>query len=135
MTEVLYSENAIHHLPDIVHENGWKKVLLVTGKKSFEVSGADLILPALENVADVLQWSDFAPNTDSADVVKGLAVLRNFAPDAVIAVGGGSVMDMAKLLCAYTDQQDVVAAIRSNAEISGRKQALVLVPHDSGFGQ
>jgi alcohol dehydrogenase class IV len=135
--DVRYGNGAVRGLAEIVSELGARRVFLVCGGRSFEASGAGLALPDLERVAQVRRWSDFAPNTDAADLVRGLALTQEFEPDLVLGVGGGSAMDMAKLLCAFTGVTDPVKlheAIRSGDPVAGREPRLVLAPTTSGSG-
>ena len=77
-----------------------RRVMLVTGKASFEKCGAaETILPLLERLhIEVARFCDFAPNPDTKGLARGMEYIRNTNPDAIIAVGGGSVIDMAKLI-------------------------------------
>lgn len=132
-----YGEGALQRLPQRVAKAGWRRLLLVCGRRSFEASGAATVLPALEQVTQVHRWSDFAPNTDSADLARGLEILRDVKADAVLAIGGGSAMDMAKLLCAYQDVFDadaLRAAIRAGESVTQRRLGLHFVPTTSGSG-
>lgn len=133
---VAYGDRSVLRVPRHVHALGAKRVLLVCGRRSFEASGASAMLSDLEVVAKVQRWSDFAPNTDSADLRIGLDVMRKFEPDVVIGVGGGSAMDMAKLLCGFRDVADdhVLDSIRSGLKTQTRRERLVLVPTTSGSG-
>jgi alcohol dehydrogenase class IV len=95
------------------------------------------VLPALQRVIQLRRWSEFAPNTDAADLARGLAIVDEFGPDLVLAVGGGSAMDMAKLLTGFagiTDPAKLHEAIRSGDRIAHREPGLVLVPTTSGSG-
>jgi alcohol dehydrogenase len=134
--DVVYGPGAVHELPTLLEGLGARRVLLVCGRRSFEASGAAEVLPDLERVATVTRWSDFAPNTDAEDLARGLEVLREADADLVLAVGGGSAMDMAKLLCAYRhlDGGQVHEAIRAGARVEHRDLGLVLVPTTSGSG-
>jgi alcohol dehydrogenase class IV len=133
---VAYGDRSVFRVPGHVHALGAKRVLLVCGRKSFEASGAAAMLPDLESVATVQRWSDFAPNTDAANLKSGLEVMQEFEPDVVIGVGGGSALDMAKLLCGFRDvaQDDVLGSIRSGFKTATRHERLVLVPTTSGSG-
>jgi alcohol dehydrogenase len=134
---VTYGDDAILALPQLVEDLGARRVLLVTGQRSFEASGAARMVPTLQAAAVVTRWSDFAPNTDAADLAKGLEVVAEFAPDLIVAVGGGSAMDMAKLLCAYrgvAGPEGVVEAIQSGAAVRRGHTQLILVPTTSGSG-
>ena len=133
---VAYGDHSVLRVPAHVHDLGAKRVLLVCGRTSFEASGASAIVPDLESVAKVHRWSGFAPNIDAADLRTGLGIMREFDPDAVIGVGGGSALDMAKLLCGFRDVADdeVLDSIRSGFKTVTRRERLVLVPTTSGSG-
>jgi alcohol dehydrogenase len=134
--DVRYGVDAIMGTPRVVTDAGAGRVLLVCGGRSFEASGAARMLPELRRVAQVRRWSDFAPNTDAADLARGLEIMSEFAPDLVLGVGGGSAMDMAKLLCAYagTGATGVAEAIRAGGQVTSRDLGLVLAPTTSGSG-
>lgn len=134
---VTVGPGAVDQLPALVAERGARHVLLVCGRRSFEASGAARVLPALQRTARVTRFDDFAPNTDAADLARGLALAADDPPDLVLGVGGGSAMDTAKLLAAWlgrTTLEEVHAAIRSGARIESREAALVLVPTTAGSG-
>lgn len=135
--DVRYGDGAVRQLPDAVEALGARRALLVCGATSFDASGAAAMLPDLQRVAAVHRWSDFAPNTDAEDLIRGLRVVEEFRPDLVLGVGGGSAMDMAKLLCAFagvTDEDTMRAAIRGGTPIESRLPRLVLAPTTSGSG-
>jgi alcohol dehydrogenase class IV len=134
---VRYGEGAVRQVPELVAGFGARRVLLVCGRRSFEASGAARILPGLLQVAAVCRWSDFAANPDASDLVSGLTLAEDFRPDLVLGVGGGSALDLAKLLCAFAgipDAAKLAAAIRAGDRITGRDTRLVLVPTTSGSG-
>ncbi|MDN5743993.1 MAG: phosphonoacetaldehyde reductase [Nocardioidaceae bacterium] len=131
----LFGPNAVAELPAMAESLGLKRMLLLTGRASFAASGAARVLPRLREVGDVETWSDFAPNPRVEDVVAGAQVVRSFEPDSILAIGGGSVLDMAKLLCVLgdLDEADIPDAIRANA-IGPRTRTLILAPTTSGSG-
>lgn len=134
---VTFAEGAITELPRIVRELGPGRVLLVCGRRSFEASGASRVLPDLQDVASVHRWSEFAPNTDADDLARGLALVEQVDPDLVLGVGGGSAMDMAKLLAGYHGKatpSTVQDAIRAGDRIESRAPQLVLTPTTAGSG-
>lgn len=79
------------------------RVMLFTGKRSYESSGAKTVMDKAMTAfcSAVLHVSDFEENPKYADVQKCLAQATDFKPTAFIAVGGGSVIDMAKLVRYY----------------------------------
>jgi alcohol dehydrogenase len=134
---VRFGHGAVATLPELVRRRGAQRILLVCGRRSFEASGAASVLPELNDIARTDRWSDFSPNTDVADVARGLDVLRDARPDLVLGVGGGSTLDMAKLLCAFSDlppENDVRSRVQSGTRVESRRPGLVLVPTTSGSG-
>lgn len=120
---------------EVARRRGAKRVLIISGGKSFTTSGASRMLDNLTDTSDVALWSEFQPNASIDELRAGLAVIREFEPDMVIGVGGGSVMDMAKLLVAYSDHDDdPTAMIRAGARVERVSHDLVLVPTTSGSG-
>jgi len=75
-----------------------KRILLVRGNKSFTNSGAEAWLSPYLNVETTEQFFGFYKNPDLKDLRQGIRLFRDSKPDFVIAVGGGSVIDMAKLI-------------------------------------
>lgn len=59
---------------------------------------------------------------------------RRFQPDVVVAVGGGSVLDVAKLVAALHARPEPVAAFYGLGRVGGRSTGLVCVPTTAGTG-
>ena len=132
----VFGSGSLTGLPEVLKGMSARRVLLLTGRSSFQMSGAAEVLPELEAFADVYVWNDFRTNTDSRDVIVGTEIVRNFDPDVIVAIGGGSTMDLAKILSVFGDFIDATAveeAIRA-VEVRGRDRHLVLVPTTSGSG-
>ena len=43
-------------------------------------------------------FTDVEPDPDITTVEKGTEIMKSFEPDTIIALGGGSVMDAAKVM-------------------------------------
>lgn len=62
------------------------------------------------------------------------AAARAFAPDLVLAVGGGSVLDVAKLVAALHDRDEPAAKFYGIGLVPGRRVRLACVPTTAGTG-
>ena len=83
--------------------------------------------------AQTLFYDDFCggePNDAAVDAM--LKAARRLSYDRLIAIGGGSILDCAKILA--LDSQDDVAALYALENQPGRKVGLVLVPTTCGTG-
>ena len=72
--------------------------MLVTGTNSYAASGArDRVEPAIAG-RTIVRFSGVAANPKIEDIERGIALWRSERPAAIVAVGGGSVLDVAKLI-------------------------------------
>lgn len=135
MTKVLSCIGGLSQLIDIRAEFKAKKVLLVTGRASYANSGAKSIVDnALQNDA-VIQFSDFDVNPKIEDAERGVALAIDAGVDLIIGVGGGSVMDMAKLIKAFYSAPDKTKELaRGELAMSDPGIPMILVPTTAGSG-
>jgi len=98
--------NSYKKLYDILEEFSPKKIFLVTGKKSYFLSGAKNLLSEFINKYIYFRFYDFETNPKLKDLIKGIKIFNSEKCNIVIGVGGGSVMDIAKSISILATQQD-----------------------------
>jgi len=115
--------------------NHAKTIMLVTGKASYEQCGAAKILNEKLKNKNVIHFSQFSVNPKSIDVTKGVLDASGKDLDLIIGLGGGSVMDMAKLIKAcgrLVSGADEI--ITKNLSDSLLDVPMVLIPTTAGSG-
>lgn len=124
-----------------LEEMPFAKALIVTGGGSMIRSGViDQAKSFLKkNGTEVRVYSGVPKNPSINEVRRGLEVCREFNPDAVIAIGGGSAMDCAKAMLLFYEfpflNFENVLDYNSRGKIPAvRDTALVCVPSTSGTG-
>ena len=127
--------DSIKNLKNILKQEDPKKIFLVTGKKSYEKSGAkNSIVKYLENY-DFVHFDNFSSIPLLDDVKKGILTFKNKKCDLVIAIGGGSVIDFAKLTNILASQDKNIVDYATNvAAIEKASKPLVAIPTTSGSG-
>ncbi|RYE09551.1 MAG: iron-containing alcohol dehydrogenase [Hyphomicrobiales bacterium] len=83
---------------------------------------------------EIVTYTDIPPEPDLPAVEAVLASARAFKPDLVIGLGGGSVMDVAKLVAVLWDSEQSVLDVVGVDRVGGRRTALAQVPTTSGTG-
>jgi len=101
--KVISGLGSISKLCKILSDEKIKNLLLVTGKNSFSSSGAEKALMPLFNLFNVIRFKDFEVNPKFEDVLKGRSIACKNNIDAVVSIGGGSVIDIAKLILAFIE--------------------------------
>ena len=126
----------IEKVETLIKETKSKKILLVTGKQSYITSNAKDKLDIILRNIYVEQFSQFDVNPNLDDVYTGLKLFKNIEYDLVIAIGGGSVIDMAKLINILSAQKnsDILRYIKDSKLISEKGAPLVAIPTTYGTG-
>lgn len=135
MQQVLSRFGALGSISEMIDGYEPRKVLLVTGKASFEICGAaQTLMPQLDGY-EVRKFSDFAINPKMEDAVRGADVACDLQPDLILAVGGGSVLDIGKLVKALlATPRDPDKIMKGEVPVVDPGVPLIAVPTTAGSG-
>ena len=112
-TKIVSGEGAVESLKEF----GCKKLLVVTDPFFYENGMAETVAAAA-GAEKTEYFHEVSPDPTVALAARGTAVLQAFAPDVVVALGGGSTMDCAKAMVYF----------------AGKEVSLVAIPTTSGSG-
>jgi len=127
--------DTIESLPEIINKEKSKRVFLVTGKSSFENSGAKLAIEKYLVNIDHYRFSDFSTNPKYEDLIKGRELIARFKPDLIIAIGGGSSLDIAKIIAALPVEPVLAKkAITCEIPVVPRSIKFIAIPTTAGSG-
>jgi alcohol dehydrogenase class IV len=111
------------------------EVFLVSGKKSFEILNNKFDLKSILSKYKVTYFSDFEVNPKYEDLLNGLSIKDKINPEVIIAIGGGSVIDMAKLLYLFDDSIELNNYLENKADnFKHINRHLIVIPTTSGSG-
>lgn len=131
---IVFGKDVINTLPEAVEIKQSHRVLCVV---------ATPLLKAMESVVQAIQEQGKTVNVLEYNYVGEptfkqvnslLEVSEAFRPDCIIGVGGGSVLDCAKLLAALTNNPQTLTDVSGIGLLNGRNIALICVPTTSGTG-
>ncbi|HVW14706.1 MAG TPA: iron-containing alcohol dehydrogenase [Mucilaginibacter sp.] len=122
--------------------SGLPAEIAATGSKNAFVITIEPLLTALQSFFDELKSSGVVVSVNTgivqepyySDFEKLLTEAETINPDTVIGIGGGSVLDVAKLIAALTSNRQPLSAIAGIGLLKGRSKKLVCVPATSGTG-
>lgn len=140
-----FEPNAIRYLEDMADIT---RVTIVTDPTMTRLGFVDKVLDVLARrpnkvALQIIDSVEMEPSIATVD--KGAELMREFRPDTIIALGGGSPMDAAKVMWLRYEHPDIVFAdmrekffdVRKRAfkfPTLGRLAKLVCIPTTSGTG-
>ena len=112
-----------------------KKILILCGKKSFKESGAKIFFEKLLNNHKIQFYYKKYPYPDVEELKEIILYIKKFSPELIIAVGGGSVLDYAKVANVLFNSLNIEKEI-TNSTYSLKKKfcRLIAIPTTAGSG-
>lgn len=130
--ELFEGENSLSDLAEHIKNTGSKKPLVLTFSMALE---NEKIKAFLSNYKDSVIFTDIPgePTTEQTD--KTLSLYEEKGCDSIIAIGGGSVLDTAKILalCAANKGEDIDDICKMDSDCN-RSVPFFAVPTTSGTG-
>lgn len=126
----------IDKLPQILKEINSKKLFFVVDS-SYPFLNIKDAIEALE--VEKVMFSDFTPNPLYEDVCKGIDLLKAEKCDSILAVGGGSAIDVAKciklaVLAAEGNNAIIPPLVNTRVACDGLKLPFIAIPTTAGTG-
>jgi alcohol dehydrogenase class IV len=132
-TRVNFGEHMAATAADVVKEYGATKTLIVTDEVLVKAGVLQSILSGFKENEYVL-FTDVPADSDVDCVNKGASVARQAKCDAVLAVGGGSVLDTAKVINICLSLGGELLEYQGLNNLFQRLRPLVAVPTTAGTG-
>jgi Alcohol dehydrogenase, class IV len=131
--KLVFGKGCLNNLADEIIQFSSSKVLIVT---------IDPLLAKIEGLVEKLKSNNISVAIDTGiiqepsfeDFEKLMQKASSFNPNVVIGIGGGSVLDVAKLVAAQLDNEQSLNDIVGIGLLKGRTKKLICVPATSGTG-
>ena len=143
--KIYFEKNSLQYLRDM---KTMERAMIITDRGMYNlgyVQKVEDVINRRRNKVDVTLFMDVEPDPSFDTVEKGLALMQSYQPDVIIALGGGSAMDAAKVMWLvyenpginFNDIKQKFMDIRKRAfkfpEL-GKKARLICIPTTSGTG-
>lgn len=128
-------DGAICEVNAILNSRNSARPFVVIDQTAFVTSGAQAALQPTFADRETVWFSDFEPNPKLPDVQRGMELFRQSRSDVIVAIGGGTAIDVAKLIAALSPQTaPPEAIIRGEAPLADFQIPLIAVPTTAGTG-
>lgn len=132
-SKLVIGKGSIDQLPDEIIRLGCLNVLVIT---------INPLLPKIESIFGKLKsngikfsvYTGITQEPSFEDFEKLIILAETFHPDLVIGIGGGSVLDIAKLVAAQLGNSQTLHEIVGIGNLKQRRTKLICIPATSGTG-
>ncbi len=98
-TTILLGQGALKNFCDRLKEKNHKKILIVSDKTLSKLGVVKKVSDLLDSIKlPFALYDDIRPNPIEEDVYRGVEAYKSYGCDSIIAIGGGSPMDAAKVI-------------------------------------
>ena len=128
-----YGTKSIENLKIILNQVKPKSIFLVTGKRSY--SHHENKLKSMLLNYKYTRFYNFEVNPKIEDVEKGVEIIKREKCDFVICIGGGSVLDIGKIINILSKQKEEPSKyIKKELNLEKRGNKLIAIPTTAGTG-
>lgn len=131
---ILFGNGQRSALPQLVSRYGRRVFVCTDQRISEEAFFLDLISATRDLGLEVQVFDHVAPEVPSHSVAEMVADVARFAPDVLVAIGGGSCMDHAKALNILLAHGGELSDYYGENKVPGRGLPLIAMPTTAGTG-
>lgn len=131
--KLIFGNGSLNNLADEVLQLGCSRTLIITIKPLLLQLQSFVMQLEAHNITTIIDTS-IVQEPSFNDFNTLLQRVQPANPDLVIGIGGGSVLDIAKLVAAQLDNEQTLQEIVGNGLLKQRNQKLICVPATSGTG-
>ncbi len=127
--------NSSKEIKKIIDKKNFNKILLITGKNSFGACDGEILK---EEVFKNKKYLIYFKNSEIPvydELIKITKKIQSFKPDLILAIGGGTVIDYAKMSNVVDIRPDLPDLINNYSfPFNNRKSKLAVIPTTAGSG-
>lgn len=125
----------IEQVPSVLESLSVQRLNLVLDESGYELSGAKAAIEPFLQGMTTTRFTQFELNPKLGDVERGIKAYRKSDPDLVVAIGGGTAIDLAKLIGTLAVQSGPAREIATgHAAINVAGKPLMAIPTTAGTG-
>ena len=127
--------NSIQDIKKFINDKKFKKIFILCGKKSFITSGAKNFFIDYLKTKDTKLFYKLSDYPILDELINIIREIRNFKPDLILAIGGGTVIDYAKMANLVEYREDLKDLILNYSYPFKKKYTeLIAIPTTAGSG-
>ena len=127
--------NSLEDIRKFIDDKSFKKIFVLCGKKSFANSGAETLFKKLLHKKEIELFYKNSEIPILEELIVIIKKIKNFKPDLILAVGGGTIIDYAKIaniVDVRPDLEDLI--VNYSYPFKDKYSHLAVIPTTAGSG-
>lgn len=132
---LIFGKNSLEKLPGLLKENGSRHVLIISGPHLNKMGVVDRIKELVGKTgidADAYTQVEANPSVETVD--KAAALYQECGADSIVAIGGGSPLDVAKAVGVLVKYGGSITEYEGADKVPGEIVPLIAIPTTAGTG-
>jgi alcohol dehydrogenase class IV len=134
-TKIVFGLGSLSKLKDEAKRLGGRKVIVVTDKVIMKIGAANKVISLLKDANfEVSVFDEVEPEPSLQSIKQAISFAKQKDYDLVVGVGGGSSLDVAKLVSVCLTNQGSVEEFVGSDKIPKEGKPKILIPTTAGTG-
>ncbi|WP_042346961.1 iron-containing alcohol dehydrogenase [Bacillus massiliigorillae] len=130
-TQITYGLGAINQLRPIIEQQDFKSALIITDRGIIQTGLVEQIISQLDNIQYAV-FGETKPNPTVTNCNEAVKTLSEIKADVVVAMGGGSSIDVAKAVCLLATNEGAIQDYEGIDTCSNDLLPLIAIPTTAG---
>lgn len=132
---IVFGEGSLSKLPALLEEIGSKHAFLISDHGLEQIGTVGRVVEILQNAGvEVESFLDVKPNPSTDVVDAAVASYKESGADCIVALGGGSPMDVAKAVGVLVRFGGEITQYEGTDKVPGDIEPLIAIPTTAGTG-
>ena len=127
--------NSFEDIKKFINDKSFRKIFVLCGKKSFVTSGAEDLFKKIITDKEIKIFYKKTEIPILEELLEIINNIKNFKPDLILAVGGGAIIDYAKMANVVNARKDLADQIVNYSyQFKKKFTKLAVIPTTAGSG-
>ena len=127
--------NSTEDIKKFINDKSFKKIFVLCGKKSFVTSGAEVLFKKIITDKEIRFFYKKSELPILEELIEIINYVKSFEPDLILAIGGGAVIDYAKIANVVDVRPDLANLITNYSyPFKAKYTKLAVIPTTAGSG-
>lgn len=133
--EIVFGMGSLGQLPQLLEQSGSKKMMIISDRGLEKIGVVQKILDIVQDAGiETSQFLDILPNPTVEMVDQATAVYKESGATSIVALGGGSPMDVAKAVGVLARYGGSITEYEGAHKVPGAIEPIIAIPTTAGTG-